>query len=80
MFKSSNFKNVETSRGIRSSWSFFLFPYKSYKRVKCVSEMDDFDDNIIRIIAYKLCDKDDYPTVQLVFNSVLKKIIQDVLD
>lgn len=53
----------------------FVSPYKSYKQVKCVLEMDDFDNNIARIIAHKFCDKGDYHTIQLVFNFVKKKII-----
>lgn len=71
MFKCSKFKNVKTSKGIRSGWS-FVSPYKSYKQVKYVLKMDDFD-NIVRIIVHKFCDKGDYPNIQLVFNSVKKK-------
>jgi len=46
-------------------------PHKSYKRAKYVYEVDDFDDDIVKITVHEFYDKGEYPTAQL--NSVKKK-------
>ncbi|XP_060882122.1 uncharacterized protein LOC132953799 [Metopolophium dirhodum] len=51
----------------------FVSPRKSYKRAKYVSEVDDFDGDIVRRTVHEFYDKGEYPTAQLILNSVKKK-------
>lgn len=50
-----------------------MSPRKSYKRAKYVSEVDDFDGDIVRRTVHDFYDKGEYPTAQLILNSVKKK-------
>jgi len=63
-------KNGETEEAPGPS---FVSPRKSYKRAKYVSEVDDFDGDIVRRTVHEFYDKGEYPTAQLILNSVKKK-------
>ncbi|XP_025192691.1 uncharacterized protein LOC112592757 [Melanaphis sacchari] len=51
----------------------FLSPRKAYKRAKTVSELDDFDSDIVRRTVHEFYDRGEYPTAQLILNVVKKK-------
>lgn len=51
----------------------FISPRKGYKRAKTVSELDDFDSDIVRRTVYEFYDRGEYPTAQLILNAVRKK-------
>jgi len=50
----------------------FISPRKGYKRAKTVSELDDFDSDIVRTV-YEFYFRGEYPTAQLILNAVRKK-------
>ena len=52
----------------------FTSPRKSYKRAKNVTELDDFDSDVVRRAIYEFYDKGEYPTSQLIFNSIKSKL------
>lgn len=52
----------------------FSSPRKCYKRPKLVSELDDFDSEVVRRTVYEFYDRGEYPTSQLIFNAVKSKI------
>jgi hypothetical protein len=51
----------------------FVSPRKGYKRAKTVSELDDFDFDVVRRIIHEFYDRGEYPTAQLILNVVKKK-------
>jgi len=51
----------------------FISPRKGYKRSKTVSELDDFDSDIVRRTVYEFYDRGEYRTAQLILNAVRKK-------
>ncbi|KAL4082880.1 hypothetical protein QTP88_029534 [Uroleucon formosanum] len=51
----------------------FISPRKGYKRAKTVSELDDFDSDIVRRTVYEFYDRGEYPTAQLILSAVRKK-------
>lgn len=55
-------KNVETLEVIEAG-ILFSSPHKSYKRAKHVSEVDDFDSDIVRTV-HAFYDRRKYPTAQ----------------
>jgi hypothetical protein len=52
----------------------FVSPRKSYKRAKYVSELDNFNCDVVRRTVHEFYDRRDYPTSQLIFNSIREKI------
>jgi len=52
----------------------FSSPRKSYKRAKYVSELDDFDSDVVRRTVHEFYDRGEYPTSQLILNAVKSKI------
>lgn len=53
----------------------FVSPCKGYKRAKTVSELDDFDSDVVRRTVHEFYDRCEYPTAQLILNVVKKKQI-----
>ena len=51
----------------------FVSPRKGYKRAKTVSELDDFDSDVVRRTVHEFYDRGEYPTAQLILNVVKKK-------
>lgn len=52
----------------------FSSPRKSYKRAKYVSELDDFDSDVVRRTVHEFYDRGEYPTSQLILNAIKSKI------
>lgn len=53
---------------------YFSSPRKSYERAKYVSELDDFDSDVVRRTVHEFYDKSEYPTSQLILNAINSKI------
>jgi len=53
----------------------FVSPRKGYKRAKTVTELDDFDSDVVRRTVHEFYDRGEYPTAQLILNVVKKKQI-----
>lgn len=52
----------------------FKSPRKGYKRAKIVSELGDFDSDVVRRTVHEFYDRGEYPTVQLILNNLRQKI------
>uniref|UniRef100_A0A2S2NB48 Tc1-like transposase DDE domain-containing protein n=1 Tax=Schizaphis graminum TaxID=13262 RepID=A0A2S2NB48_SCHGA len=62
--------NVEESTSVMV----FRSPRKGYKRAKIVSELDDFDSDVVRRTVHDFYDRGEYPTPQLILNALRQKI------
>ncbi|XP_026821632.1 uncharacterized protein LOC113560022 [Rhopalosiphum maidis] len=52
----------------------FRSPRKGYKRAKIVSELNDFDSDVVRRTVHEFYDRGEYPTTQLILNALRQKI------
>lgn len=66
----------EAKEKTEESTSVMLFksPRKGYKRAKIVSEIDDFDSDVVRRTVHEFYDRGEYPTAQLILNALRQKI------
>lgn len=51
----------------------FTSPRKTFKRVKYVTDIDDFDVNIVRRMVHEFYDNCEYPTTQTILTSYKEK-------
>ncbi|KAF0701438.1 Uncharacterized protein FWK35_00034501 [Aphis craccivora] len=49
-------------------------PRKVYKRAKIVSELDDFDSDVVRRTVHEFYNRSEYPTANLILNDLKQKI------
>jgi len=47
----------------------FKSPHKGYKRAKIVSELDNFDSDVVRRSVHEFYDLDEYPTAKFILNA-----------
>jgi len=52
----------------------FKSPRKGYKRAKTVSELGDFDSDVVRRTVYELYDQGEFPNAKIVLNALQQKI------
>lgn len=65
----------EAKEKAEESTSVMLFksPRKGYKRAKIVSELDNFDSDVVRRTVHEFYDRGEYPTAQLILNALRQK-------
>lgn len=51
----------------------FNSPRKTYKRKKYATELDDFDNDVVRRTVHEFYEKGEYPTSRLILNSIQQK-------
>lgn len=56
----------------------FKSPRKTYKRAKLLTELDDFDSDIVRRTVHEFYDRGEYPTALTILTEVRKKCAWDV--
>ncbi|KAE9543577.1 hypothetical protein AGLY_002377 [Aphis glycines] len=70
----SEAKNSEDKPDESKSVLSFKSPRKDYKRAKIVSELDDFDSDVVRRTVHEFYDRGEYPTANLILNDLKQKI------
>ncbi|XP_060861789.1 uncharacterized protein LOC132938795 [Metopolophium dirhodum] len=66
-------KEGKDSRSPEQQLSFFRSPRKTYKRAKPLTELDDFDADMVRRTVYEFYSRGEYPTALTVLTEVKKK-------
>jgi hypothetical protein len=51
----------------------FNSPQKTYKRKKYATELDDFDNDVVRRTVHEFYENGEYPTSRLILNSIQQK-------
>lgn len=52
----------------------FKSPRKSYKRANIVSQLDEFNSDVVRRTVHEFYTRDEYPTANLILNALRQKI------
>jgi len=68
--KNSKDKADDESKSVVS----FKSPRKCYKRAKIVSELGDFDSDVLRRTVYELYDRGEFPHANMILNALKQKI------
>jgi hypothetical protein len=52
----------------------FKYPRKSYKYAKIVSDLEDFDSDVVRRTVHEFNDHGEYPTANLILHTLKQKL------